>query len=451
MIENIDDQPAYQAQSSWTVFRQMIIPFFLSGLGCGAAGIVLNHVAEWPVFIDIPQISILVPAFIGMIGNIETTSASRLSTIANLGRMDDWKNIGNVITGNFMVIECQASLMAMFAALMALAISTFREATRDKITLETALILCAGSVASSILANTLIASIVTILVIIGRRLNINPDNISAPVAACMGDASTVAILANVHRLLYSLNPTYQLYISGIILTFTLVIMAPAFIFLARRNQYTRSVIYSGWIPLLVAIILCKPAGLVMEISMEQWPVISTFFPLIDGVGAQVAGIQTSRISTFLHTTAEHKTTAKQNSDDVKQTKWFFSPIHVFFSQEIHSKLARMLVMITPPAHLIFLAIIYGIQHLLNESSFHFTASFIIIHLIAVFLQIIILLYLSYLAVFWTWNHNINPDNSVMPLATTLSDSLGIFFVTLGFHLLNTLNDINTLSSSSSSS
>lgn len=149
----------------------------------------------------------------------------------------------------------------------------------------------------------------------------------------MGDASTVAILANVHRLLYSLNPTYQLYISGIILTFTLVIMAPAFIFLARRNQYTRSVIYSGWIPLLVAIILCKPAGLVMEISMEQWPVISTFFPLIDGVGAQVAGIQTSRISTFLHTTAEHKTTTKQNSDDVKQTKWFFSPIHVFFHKK----------------------------------------------------------------------------------------------------------------------
>lgn len=179
MIENNNEAQLYEEQNSWTVFRQMIIPFFLSGVGCGAAGIVLNHVAEWPVFIYMPQISIMVPAFIGMIGNIETTLASRLSTTANLGRMDDWKNVGNVVVGNFMVVECQASMMALFAALMALIISTVREATRDKITLETAFILCAGSVASSILANTLIASVVTILVIIGRRLHINPGLVSS--------------------------------------------------------------------------------------------------------------------------------------------------------------------------------------------------------------------------------------------------------------------------------
>uniref|UniRef100_A0A6P6YB30 Solute carrier family 41 member 1-like n=1 Tax=Dermatophagoides pteronyssinus TaxID=6956 RepID=A0A6P6YB30_DERPT len=452
MIENIEHQHGgggYQAQNSWTIFRQMIIPFFLSGLGCGLAGIVLNHVAEWPVFIDIPQISIMVPAFIGMIGNIETTLASRLSTNANLGRMDTWKDIGQVVGGNFLVIECQSILMSLFAAFMSLLISTIRETTRDKITLETTFILCAGSVISSILANTLIASIVTILVIIGRRININPDNISAPVAACMGDASTVAILANINSLLYSQNPKNQLYISVTILAITVLIMAPVFIYLARHNNSTRSVIYSGWIPLLAAILLCKPAGLIMELSMEQWPVISTFFPLVDGVGAQAAGLQTSRISTFLHSTSQ-MTKTKQDSSSTelqqqqeRQTtkKWFFSPLHVFFSKELHSKLVRMLTFITPISHLIFLSIIFGVQHLLNEPSFHFTIAFILTHLIAVFLQIIILLYLSYLAVFWTWNHGINPDNSVMPLATTLSDSLGICFITIGFHLLNLFNDI----------
>jgi solute carrier family 41 len=45
-----------------------------------AAGILLKHVDNWPLFEEINEIIILVPALLGLKGNLEMTLASRLST-----------------------------------------------------------------------------------------------------------------------------------------------------------------------------------------------------------------------------------------------------------------------------------------------------------------------------------------------------------------------------------
>ncbi len=116
----------------------------------------------------------MVPAFLGLIGNIETTLASRLSTHANLGTLDTWHGLKTILTGNMLVIQCQASTVGLFAALASLAMSTIKEETRDAITLDNVLVLASGSMITSIIANSLLATVISIVIIMARRFKINP-------------------------------------------------------------------------------------------------------------------------------------------------------------------------------------------------------------------------------------------------------------------------------------
>jgi solute carrier family 41 len=65
----------------------------------------LVHFQHWVVFEQITEIVILVPALLGLKGNLEMTLASRLSTQANLGHMDTPKQQWSMIVGNLTLIQ----------------------------------------------------------------------------------------------------------------------------------------------------------------------------------------------------------------------------------------------------------------------------------------------------------------------------------------------------------
>jgi solute carrier family 41 len=62
-------------------FAQVLLPFLVAGVGMVAAGLVLDEVQHWSVFQKVTEIFILVPALLGLKGNLEMTLASRLSTL----------------------------------------------------------------------------------------------------------------------------------------------------------------------------------------------------------------------------------------------------------------------------------------------------------------------------------------------------------------------------------
>lgn len=53
----------------------------------------------------VPEIIILIPSLLGLKGNLEMTLASRLSTEANLGHMDDPKEQWSMILGNLTLVQ----------------------------------------------------------------------------------------------------------------------------------------------------------------------------------------------------------------------------------------------------------------------------------------------------------------------------------------------------------
>lgn len=60
---------------------------------------------HWVVFEKVNELMILVPALLGLKGNLEMTLASRLSTQANLGHMDMPKEQWHMIIGNLVLIQ----------------------------------------------------------------------------------------------------------------------------------------------------------------------------------------------------------------------------------------------------------------------------------------------------------------------------------------------------------
>ena len=63
------------------------------------AGVILDAVQNWAVFTEVGVI-IMVPALLGLKGNLEMTLASRLSTACNLGKLDSRPVAVKMILGN---------------------------------------------------------------------------------------------------------------------------------------------------------------------------------------------------------------------------------------------------------------------------------------------------------------------------------------------------------------
>ncbi|WAR26950.1 S41A2-like protein [Mya arenaria] len=70
------------SETSLQIMLQVTLPYIIAGFGMVAAGMVLDTVQHWPVFVEVSEIFVLVPALLGLKGNLEMTLASRLSTQA---------------------------------------------------------------------------------------------------------------------------------------------------------------------------------------------------------------------------------------------------------------------------------------------------------------------------------------------------------------------------------
>ncbi|VDK33264.1 unnamed protein product [Anisakis simplex] len=70
---------------------QSMFPFIAAGAGMVGTGLLLDHAASWELFTSTPETFILVPALLGLKGNLEMTLASRLSTMVSM--LITWQQI----------------------------------------------------------------------------------------------------------------------------------------------------------------------------------------------------------------------------------------------------------------------------------------------------------------------------------------------------------------------
>uniref|UniRef100_A0A452UX10 Solute carrier family 41 member n=1 Tax=Ursus maritimus TaxID=29073 RepID=A0A452UX10_URSMA len=369
-------------ESSGVMALQILVPFLLAGFGTVSAGMVLDIVQHWEVFKKVTEVFILVPALLGLKGNLEMTLASRLSTAVNIGKMDSPIEKWNLIIGNLALKQVQATVVGFLAAVAAIILGWIPE---GKSYLDHSVLLCSGSVATAFIAS-LLQGIIMVGVIVGsKKTGINPDNVATPIAASFGDLITLAILAWISQGLYSCLDNYY-YISPLVGVFFLA-LTPIWIIIAAKHPATRTVLHSGWEPVITAMVISSIGGLILDTTVSDPNLVGivVYTPVINGV---------------------------------------------------NNKSAQVLLLLVIPGHLIFLYTI----HLMKSGHTSLTVIFIVVYLFAAVLQVFTLLWIADWMVHHFWRKGKDPDSFSIPYLTALGDLLGTALLALSFHFLWLIGD-----------
>ena len=132
--------------------------------------------------------------------------------------MDQSRELKRMILGNLVLVQLQAIVVGFLAALVSILMGWVPHGHFD---IRHALVLCSSSTATASIAslalgpsdlcsNVLTRSerqfclgiIMILVVILSHKCQINPDNIATPIAASLGDLTTLAVLAGVGGFLF---------------------------------------------------------------------------------------------------------------------------------------------------------------------------------------------------------------------------------------------------------
>jgi len=192
-----------------------------------------------------------------------------------------------------------------------------------------ALVLCSSSVSTASVASLALGAIMIIVIVASHKCKINPDNIATPIAASLGDLTTLAVLASIGGFLFKIIDNYTWL--PIMITIIFIILTPIWIVICARNEYVRDVLIHGWSPVVAAMFISSAGGLILDFAVQTLRGVAVFQPVMNGVGGNLVAVQASRLSTALH--RQGRPGEFRDSAQYFASKWCPNPHKVFFLKE----------------------------------------------------------------------------------------------------------------------
>lgn len=169
------------------ILRQSLPLLILCGIGEIFAGRVFGGMVEFLEYL--PGLIVLIPAIMGLKGNIDITLGSRLGSAAH---------IGVISLGNIWNEETKANIFASLALglIMAVIAGILAHVTCLALGLPSMGILKLIGVAifAGMLAGSILAFFTIGIIIIAFKRGYDPDNITAPLLATVGDIITLSCI-----------------------------------------------------------------------------------------------------------------------------------------------------------------------------------------------------------------------------------------------------------------
>ncbi|KAL7677786.1 hypothetical protein ACOME3_004022 [Neoechinorhynchus agilis] len=424
----MSDDPPRRAKGKW-LFWSVFSSFLISGCGLTWAGSLLNLAEKRKAFIQVRALTQMVTTLLGLKGNLEMTLASRLSTRANMGDLDIPNRASVVIVGNVILIQVQSIVVTLTGCSIIIVREFFTSPTYN----FPFLFVANSCISAACISGFIISLLIVAIIYVAFKKKFDPDNIASPVASALEYWSHLCILSAIGASL------------GLWIYFT------------RMNEYVKDTLYNGWTPLFIAMAISLLAGFFLDISVKEYPMIAIWQPLLNGTGGNLVSIQASRYGTCLHKLAKRMEEAHGIVESLVTDENEGQIDHLQRQSMLYAKstsraalrevdISRILIASIIPGQMVLLVLVY----LLNHKIYSFSATLILLYIVASLVQTAILLALAFFITPIVWHYQSNPDNMCIPILTAFGDLLGTMFLWMIYALLRptrgTMNNVTELGS-----
>ncbi|KDQ18691.1 hypothetical protein BOTBODRAFT_42297 [Botryobasidium botryosum FD-172 SS1] len=423
------------------ILKETAPTLFATIIGMVFTGELLEHVSTSEALKKIDELFILIPMLNNLKGNIEMNLSARLSTAANTFQLDDGPTRRILLSGNLSFIQVQALVLSALAAVCSFGLgrllATLPEAetqapprrfrgiiraskwpqkspgkTKSGFR-EFMAVLSIGMSAASMSALVL-GSFMCSVVVICRRFTLNPDNISPPLASCLGDLLTLTLFTFMavtltRPFVYS---TPLVFVIPVLL-FALLITALLATF---RNKSVKSMLKDGWSPLLGAMVISSGTGIVLDSFVTKWDDFGSFAIVISGLSGSVGSIYISRLSTSLHATSA-ALSAKSASPRTSHQRQLSISSGAVDPTEPHRPLltAATLSVVALPVQIAFIAFVYSAGWM--ELPMLFVGFYLLFFCFSTAFSLVLAHFLTH----FLWARKLDPDTYCMPIHSSLVD------------------------------
>lgn len=393
------------------VLREAFIALLICAIGDLFAGIILGNMTSF--LAAFPGLLVIIPGAIGMRGNIFGALGSRLATNLHIGLLSPEFKRSKILSENILSSLILTMILSIFLAFLAKGICIIFGFESISLVDFTLISLFAGVISSVIMLP------LTMLISLKSFENgWDPDNISTPVIAAFGDLFTLPAIILAVILVSFLSSVILKYS---VFIFIILIAILSFIYGIKAGGEMKKILKQSTPVLLVCSFLGVTAGGFLNNSINTLlknPSLLTLVPLFSGESGNLVSILGARLSSALHS-------------------GLISPV-----------LKPEKITIRNFSIIIFLAIIiYPIIGLLAELSSKLLnipglgfIPIIGISTIAGILLISVMLLIVFLISSLSYKNGLDPDNIVIPISTSVTDSLSsLTLISISIMILSLLN------------
>lgn len=379
-------------------FSLGFIALMISSLGDLAAGATLGYMTDTLALL--PGLMVLIPAAIGMRGNIFGALGSRLGTSMHVGTFELSMRKGSMLRQN---LEASLVLTVIISFLMGILAKFISEIFGIvAIPVEQFIFI---SVFGGVLAGLVLVVINVVVAQVGYKRNWDIDNFSAPIITAAGDIVTLPML-----FLAAIIVRSGVDISYWTVEIVAIASLAATAYLAARTYWnekdnTRRIIIHSIPVLIVCVILDIGAGLTIEQELESLVLIPALLvmipPFLEDANA-LGGILTSRLSSMLHMGTLEPTRIPGKAALENFAIIYIFSIWVFTLVGFSSYVVAGLIGLAGPPLLEFIAL----------------------SLIAGLITVTVLNLISYYVAITAFNFSLDPDDHSIPFTSSAIDFIG---------------------------
>lgn len=378
-----------------SIIKESLLALLICAIGDLCAGVILGKMT---FFLEtFPGLLVIIPGAIGMRGNIFGSFASRLSTNLHIGiispKFEFSEELNHNIFSSFVLTLVLSLFLGIIAKVLCILLNQPSMSLIDFVLI---------SIIAGVISNLIMLPITMFVSFKSFQHGWDPDNITSPIIAAFGDLFTLpAIILSVFILeLINFNYIFK----DVVLVIILIAVISSFIYCYRLSYETNTILRQSTPVLLLCSLLGGAAGGILNSAVETLltnPSLLTLVPLFSGECGSLISILGARLSSGLHSGLVEPFNRPQGE-----------AVHNFIISFILAIIVFPLIGLLAEGSSYALGVLgVGFDKIVEIST---SAG-----LILVTIMVIIVYYVSVTS----YNNNLDPDNIVIPISTSITDSI----------------------------